>query len=129
MNNALAQLMEENLKKVWSERNATRRMKAIGNIYAKDSALYHVNDKTDGHEAINNSVSSTLNTMPEEFVFTKLKPVVINNNIGRLIWGVGLKDKSPVATGMDIAVFENGKIKSLYVFLDNYLRKKKHEKK
>jgi hypothetical protein len=116
MNNALAQLMEENLKQVWSERDATRRMKAIENIYAKDSALYHVNDITDGHEAINKSVSNTLNSMPEEFVFTKLKPVIINNNIGRLIWGVGPKDNPPLATGMDIATFENGKIKSLYVF-------------
>ena len=119
MNNAFAQLMEENLKQVWSERDSTRRMKAIENIYAKDSALYHVNDKTDGHEAINKSVSSTLNSMPEEFVFTKLKPVVINNNIGRLIWGVGPSGKPPVATGMDVAIFESGKIKSLYVFLES----------
>jgi hypothetical protein len=49
----------------------------------------------------------------------RLKPVIINNGIGRLVWGVGPKGKPPVATGMDIAVFENGKIKSLYVFLDS----------
>lgn len=119
MSNALAQLMEENLKQVWGERNDTQRMKAIENIYAKDSALYHVNDITIGHTAINKSVTSVLNSMPEDFVFTKQKPVVINNNVGRLIWGVGPKDKSPVATGMDIAVFENEKIASLYVFLDS----------
>jgi len=119
MSNTLSQLMEDNLNQVWSERDADRRMKAIDNIYAKDSALYHVNDKTEGNEAINRSVSNTLNSMPEEFIFTKLKPVVINNNIGRLIWGVGPKGKPPVATGMDVAIFENGKIRSLYVFLDN----------
>jgi HAE1 family hydrophobic/amphiphilic exporter-1 len=32
---------------------------------------------------------------------------------------LGPKDKPPVATGMDVAVFENGKIRSLYVFLDS----------
>ena len=119
MNNALAELMENNLKQVWSERDADRRLKVIENIYAADASLYHVDDVTDGLEAINQSVSSTLSGMPEDFVFTKLKPVVINNNIGRLIWGVGPKGAPPVATGMDVAVFENGKIKSLYVFLDN----------
>lgn len=111
--------MEENLKQVWSEPDAAHRMKAIEKIYTKDSSLYHVNDKTEGQEDINKSVSNTLAGMPKDFVFTRLKPVVINNNMGRLIWGVGPKDKSLVATGMDIAVFENGKIKSLYVFLDN----------
>jgi HAE1 family hydrophobic/amphiphilic exporter-1 len=45
--------------------------------------------------------------------------VIINNSIGSLIWGVGHKGKSPAATGMDIAHFENGKIRSLYVFLDS----------
>jgi hypothetical protein len=118
MNDALAQLMEENLKKVWSERDTDRRIKAIDTIYAKDSGLYHVGHQTNGHEAINDSISSILNSMPKEFVFTRLKPVIINNNVGRLIWGVGPKDQPPVATGMDVAVFENGKIKSLYVFLD-----------
>jgi len=119
MSDALAQLMEDNLKQVWSERDPIRRMKAIEAIYAKDSVLYHVNDKTEGQEAINNSVTGTLNNMPKDFCFSRLKPVVINNNVGRLIWGVGPKDKPPLATGMDVAIFENGKIKSLYVFLDN----------
>ena len=119
MNDELARLMEDNLKQVWSEPDAARRIIAIESIYAKEAALYHVNDISDGQEAINYSVSRTLNEIPEEFIFTKLKPVVINNNIGRLIWGVGPKDMPPVTTGMDVAIFENGKIKSLYVFLDN----------
>lgn len=119
MENDLAHLMEENLAQVWSERDAARRMKAIQNIYTEDSGLYHVGHQTNGHEAINKSVSSTIGNMPLEFVFTKLKSVVINNNIGKLIWGVGIEGQPPVGTGMDIAVFENGKIKSLYVFLDN----------
>lgn len=118
MNERLIQLMEDNLRNVWSERNALNRIKAIESVYAKESALYHVNDKTEGYEAINESVTSTLSTLSEDFVFTRLKPVIINNDIGRLVWGVGPKGKPPVATGMDIAVFEDDKIKSLYVFLD-----------
>ncbi|WP_051200270.1 efflux RND transporter permease subunit [Flavobacterium subsaxonicum] len=69
-------------------------------------------------EAINKSVSATLDSMPEDFVFSILKAVYINNDIGRLIWAVGPEGRTPVATGMDIAIFEDGRIKSLYVFLD-----------
>jgi HAE1 family hydrophobic/amphiphilic exporter-1 len=56
--------------------------------------------------------------MPEDFVFRLIKPVVINNNIGRLLWGIGPKGGPPVQTGMDIAIFQNDKIQALYVFLD-----------
>lgn len=118
MNSALALLMDENLAWVWSERDASDRIKSIQTIYTAESTLYHVGHKTTGYEAINESVNNVLANMPEEFTFFKLKPVVINNNIGRLIWGVGPNIESIVATGMDIAVFEDGKIKSLYVFLD-----------
>ena len=119
MSDILIQLMENNLKHVWSERDDVRRLTAIKTIYAEGSSLYHVGDKTEGWEAINKSAGGVLTSMPANFVFTKLKPVIINNSIGRLLWGVGPEGKPPVATGMDIAHFEKGKIKSLYVFLDN----------
>jgi len=118
MNKDLAHLMEENLAKVWNQRNAADRIKSIQTIYTADSNLYHVGHQTAGHMAINESVSNVLANLPTGFTFFKLKPVIINNNIGRLIWGMGASIDSIVATGMDIAVFEEGKIKSLYVFLD-----------
>lgn len=118
MSNDLALLMEENLAWVWSEREASNRMKSIQTIYTAESTLYHVGHQTTGYEAINESINNILANMPAEFSFFKLKPVVINNNVGRLIWGMGPNIESIVATGMDIAVFENRKIKSLYVFLD-----------
>ena len=113
------QIMEDNLNQVWNERNSETRLKAIESIYAAEANLYHVGDQMKGSDAINNSVTATLKHLPQDFEFTKLKPIVINNNLGRLIWGAGPKGQPPVATGMDIAHFENGKIKSLYVFLDS----------
>src|SRR5687768_10339008 len=118
MQTELAQMMEANLLQVWSERDEVRRMKAIQNIYTDASILFHVDSITVGFNAINKSVTEVLSNMPPNFVFTKLKPTIINNSIGRLIWSVGPAGQAPVATGMDIAHFENGKIKSLYVFLD-----------
>ncbi|MGS2737897.1 nuclear transport factor 2 family protein [Sinomicrobium sp. M5D2P17] len=113
-----ASMMEKNLKYVWSERNSTLRLKAIENLYADNSGLFHVGHQAHGHKAINESVSEVLQQMPESFVFSLLKPVVINNDIGRLLWGVGPEGKPPVQKGMDIVVFEHDKIKALYVFLD-----------
>lgn len=118
MNNDLVLLMEDNLAHVWSERDASKRLKSIQAIYTSNCDLYHVGHQLSGHEAINESVNIILANMPVKFAFFKLKPVVINNNIGRLIWGMGPNIQSITATGMDVAVFEDGKIKALYVFLD-----------
>ncbi|CAN1572955.1 hypothetical protein MCETHM1_03394 [Flavobacteriaceae bacterium] len=118
MEKDLTRLMEENLVSVWNERDANQRIKAIQNIYTADSNLYHVGHQISGQNAINESVSNIQINIPKSFNFFKLKPVTINNNIGRLIWGMGENSESIVSTGMDIAVFENGKIKSLYVFLE-----------
>lgn len=112
------QMMEDNLNRVWNEKNTNTRKKFIENIFTAEANLYHVGQQVKGIESISNSVTDTLQKLPPNFVFTQLKPVIINNSIGRLIWGAGPKGEAPVATGMDIAHFENGKIKSLYVFLD-----------
>jgi hypothetical protein len=117
-NTVLASLMEENLSKVWSERDKAIRLKVIEDLYEIDCGLYHVGYQTHGHQAINDSVTEVVKQMPEDFVFRLIKPVVINNNIGRLLWGKGPKGEPPVQTGMDIAIFQNDKIQALYVFLD-----------
>jgi hypothetical protein len=118
VNTTLASIMEKNLKHVWSERDSSVRLKVIESLYASDCGLFHVDHQVSGHLAINDSVSGLLQDMPKDFVFILLKPVIINNDIGRLIWGVGPEGKTTVQTGMDVAIFENNKIKSLYVFLD-----------
>lgn len=119
MNDELAIKMQENLNLVWNERDPVLRGKAIARIYSTNASLNHVGDQVTGYEAINESVSATQKMLPPNFVFSQLKPVVINNNMGRLIWGAGPAGEPVVATGMDIACFEEDKIKSLYVFLDS----------
>ena len=101
-------VMEDNLNQIWNEKDPEVRLKAIERIYSSTATLNHVGDQVTGFDAINNSVSATQKIMSSNFVFTRLKPVIINNSVGR-----------PVASGMDVAHFENGRIKSLYVFLDN----------
>lgn len=117
MSNTLAQLMEKNLQEVWSERDSARRETAMKNIYATDCTLFEEDEVIHGYDAINAKIESTLNKMPADFVFRVVNPVRVNHNVGRLAWSIGPAGGTPVATGMDIALFENGQIKSLYVFL------------
>jgi hypothetical protein len=58
-----------------------------------------------GYEAKNKNVSSVTNKMPPDFIFRILKPIIISNNLGGLIWGSGPEGKPPVATGMNALLF------------------------
>lgn len=118
MENTLEQLLVQHLNEIWNQRDETLRLTAIERVYAKDIDLFEVGEKFSGYEDVNHKVSNTLNGLPLVFSIAQLKPIVINNNVGKLDWGVGPAGASPVATGTDIVIFENGKIKSLYVFLN-----------
>jgi len=119
MSETLAQLMKENLDLVWNERDPVERLKAIKRMYTETAVLYEPGEPVTGHEQINNSVTAVQRNLPPTFRFSLLKPAMINHNLGRAIWGVGPEGQAEVSTGMDIALFENGRIKSLYVFLES----------
>jgi hypothetical protein len=119
MSDQTAQLMKDNLDQIWNERDPVARLQAIKRIYSDAAILYHTNDQVTGHEQINNSVTAVQQSLPAAFRFTLLKPIMINHSIGRAIWGAGPKGQPAASTGMDIAHFENGRIKSLYVFLES----------
>jgi len=118
MENTLEQLLVRHLNEIWNQRDETLRLTAIEKVYAKDIDLFEVGEKFSGYEEVNHKVSGTLNSLPPIFSITQLNPIVINNNVGKLDWGVGPASAPPVATGTDIVIFENDKIKSLYVFLN-----------
>lgn len=115
----LAQLMEKNLLEIWSQRNASTRIELIRSLYTDDAVLYEIDDSITGHDAINNKISGLLSSMPADFIFTLQGPVIVNHNMGKLLWGVGPEGQPPVQLGMDIALFDGNRIRSLYVFLEN----------
>ena len=63
------------------------------------------------------SVESLLKGAPG-FVFRSAGPAEVNHDVGRLRWHLGPPGAPPVVTGMDIAFFEKGRIRSLYTFLE-----------
>ena len=110
--------MQANLARVFGEHDASKRLKAIGELYAEDAVLNEPDASAKGRAAINQAVTSLLKGLPPGFVFHSIGPAIGHHNVGRLKWKSGPADGPPVVTGMDIAHFEGNMIHSLYVFLE-----------
>jgi hypothetical protein len=107
-------VMQANLARVFGERNATRRMNAIAELYAADATLYEPHASATGHAAISQAVEALLSSLPPDFAFT----AVGHHGVGRLRWQSGPPNGDVAVTGTDVARFEGGRIQTLHVFLD-----------
>jgi hypothetical protein len=111
-------MMQANLARVFGERDASRRTKAIAELYANDATLYEPDAVAKGHAAINRAVEVLLSHLPPQFAFKAIGPAVGHHGIGRLRWQAGPPNGPVAVTGTDVAHFEGERIHSLYVFLD-----------
>jgi hypothetical protein len=118
MSKALAELMERNLVEVFGEADSARRAAAIAELYAADCTFFEPEERIDGREALNARVEAIRKEVPG-FVFRAAGPAQVNHDIGRLQWQFGPAGVPPVVTGMDVAVFQDGRIRTLYTFLDS----------
>src|ERR1700690_1733630 len=101
-----------------NERDAGRRVVAIRELYAEDAVLYEPDTSAKGHAAISEAVTALLAQLPPNFVFSAAGPAIGHHNLGRLKWRSGPPDGPVAVTGMDLAHFEEGRIHSIYVFLE-----------
>lgn len=111
-------LLQANLKQVFGERNPQRRLAVIRTLYQEDAELHEPGRMVRGHEAISHAVTELLASLPPNFTFQSVRPALGLANIGRLQWRAGPQDGPAAVTGTDVAQFEDGRIQSLYVFLD-----------
>jgi hypothetical protein len=111
-------VLQAHLTRVFSERDAARRMAALAELYADDATLYEPDKSVTGHAAIDKVVEALLSSLPPNFVFTATGPAVGHHGIARLRWQAGPPQGPVAVTGTDVARIEGGRIQSLYVFLD-----------
>ncbi|WP_413989122.1 nuclear transport factor 2 family protein [Labrys okinawensis] len=111
-------LMRANLACVFSERDPVKRLKAIGELYAEDAVLNEPETSVTGHAAISATVTSLLDSLPPTFSFTATGPAIGHHDVGRLHWRAGPAGGPAAVNGMDVAHFQDGRIHSLYVFLE-----------
>ncbi|WP_221931300.1 hypothetical protein [Pedobacter westerhofensis] len=115
----MSQLLEDSLLLIWNNRNSVERLELMEKIYSGDIVFFE-NDYSEpfkGFTAINDLIDKLQLSWPESFKFTTTD-FEINHNIQYVSWVLGPDAQQPVAAGKDIAIIENGKIVSLYLFLD-----------
>src|SRR5216684_7133693 len=117
MSDTLDDLMEKNLIEVFGQRDSARRAAAIAEIYTANCTFFEAGERIVGRDALNAKIERILQEAPG-FVFRAKGPAEVNHDLGRLQWHLGPAGAPPVVTGMDIAMFEHGRIRALYTFLD-----------
>ncbi|GAA5089583.1 hypothetical protein GCM10023210_14600 [Chryseobacterium ginsengisoli] len=102
----------------WNESDLKKREALMKKVYADDIEMIDRHDILNGYKEISGFVDVLQSRNPKA-KFTHIKPAEIHHNIARLFWQNGPSEKPDATTGMDLFVFENGKVKKLYVFVDD----------
>ncbi len=110
--------MRAHLERVFNERDVGRRRAALEELYDEDATLFEPGAAAQGRQAISDAVSALLAGLPPDFVFTPAGPAVGHHRVARLYWRAGPPAGAAAVTGTDVARFEEGRIKTLHVFLD-----------
>jgi hypothetical protein len=110
--------MERNVSAVFGERDPGRRRRAIAELYAEDCALYDAEGESIGQAAVSDRVGRILDESPPGFAFSLVGRAEVIHDLGRLRWQTGPAGAPPVLSGMDVAVFANGRIRALYTFIE-----------
>ncbi len=115
-------LMQAHLARVFGERDASRRLEALRELYDNDATLFEPQAAVTGLDAISEAVDALQASMPANFTFTAAGPAVGHHGLARLDWRAGPPDGPAAVTGTDVAHLEGGRIKALHVFLDPITR-------
>jgi len=113
-----AQLLTRNLSDVFNERNASKRLAVIGEIYIEGATFFEEDGSFQGLGPINERITALLHSFPPEFVFEPVGQAMSNHNVAKLAWSLGPENGPPAVMGIDVAILEKGKIAVLYVFID-----------
>lgn len=114
----LGELMERNVAEVFGERDPGQRRRAIAELYTEDCALCNAEGESVGRAAVADQVERIVDDGPRGFGFSLVAPAEVVHDFGRLRWQMGPAGAPPVVSGMDIATFANGKIRTLYTVVE-----------
>ena len=118
MSDRIHELLHRNLQEVFGEGDAAHRRAAIDELYTEDCELYVPPGRFVGRTALDKFAGDLRATHPN-FVYTPHGEPQALHNAGRLAWGSGLRGETPDYTGLDVIIVRDGKIATLYVFLDS----------
>jgi len=108
----MAEQMDRNLFAVFGERDPARRSAASELTYTDDVEFVDPDSTSVGRAALEARAQAILDRTPG-FVFTHDGPLYASGDLAVLAWAFG-PPGAPVARGVDVAFFRNGKICKLH---------------
>jgi hypothetical protein len=117
MTHTVAALLARNLLGVFGEPDARKRRAAIAEIWAQDGIFADAHGRHVGWQALDEAVEQLHAKFPG-FVFSPIGPPQTFHEAGRQAWGHGPAGESPKITGEDVITVRDGRIASLYAFID-----------
>lgn len=102
---------------IWNEIDIKKREALMKKVYDENVEMVDSHFVANGFKEINGFIDG-LQQKNKKARFSHIKAIDVNHNIARLYWQHGSAEKPDAVTGMDLFVFENGKVVKLYVFVD-----------
>ena len=112
----IRELLLANLFAVFGERDRERRLQVIARNYTEDVIWTDPDGTTQGHEAMNEQAQKLLQRMPD-FAFSAAGPVHVSRDLGLLAFNLGVPERPPAVSGIDVALVREGRIARLYTLL------------
>jgi catechol 2,3-dioxygenase-like lactoylglutathione lyase family enzyme len=103
---------------IWSETNEVARAAAVSKIYADDIKLVDPFFTSGGIEKVNGFINQLQANHPG-YVFSLMGEVMSHHSVIKFNWSFDSKTGPEKITGSDIMMLQNGRVKTLYVFIND----------
>jgi len=110
-------LLKRNLHDVYGERDAEKRRASIADIWTPDAVFIDPDGRHLGQTALDEAVAGLQGRFPD-YIFSELAPLQAFHGVGRLPWAFGPPSEPTKITGLDVGVVTEGRLSTLYTFLD-----------
>jgi hypothetical protein len=102
-----------------NDTDAARRHATIEEILTPDGTYTDPEIAVEGHDALDAAFAALQQRIPPGFRFSLTAPVDAHHHQARFFWRFGDPEvDTPAATGSDVAVFADGRIRHVYAFFD-----------
>ena len=117
MERNLAYLLPENLHRVFDETDLEKRKAAIADLWDGDGIFIDPEGVHQGPEEISAAATAVQHQFPGS-VFTVTSPIQENFGVGRVSWEYGPPGGAAIVKGIDVGRMKDGKLVTLYTFID-----------
>ncbi|KFU76912.1 SnoaL-like domain-containing protein [Amycolatopsis lurida] len=102
---------------IWNETDPAARRAKIDTVWAEECSYIDPMAEAHGRDQLDATIGAVQAQFPG-FVFTLGEVLDIHHEQARFTWELGAEGAEAMVVGFDVAVFENGRIRDVYGFLD-----------